>query len=556
MSGTQGSQTGAESRAWIGVDVGTGSVRAGVFGSTGTMLASAKTDIALHRGPGLSVEQSSAEIWAAVCGSVRTALQRSSVAPESVGGLGFDATCSLVVLGRDGASLPVGASGDPRRDVIVWMDHRAVDQAERINATHHPVLKYVGGVISPEMETPKLLWLRENRPEVFDAAWQFFDLTDFLTWRATGSLERSACTVTCKWTYLSHEKRWDPSYFRAIGLDVLADENFARIGAEIVAPGTPLGKGLSAAAAAELGLEAGTPVGAGLIDAHAGGVGTVGATGAGGDPTACMAYVFGTSSCTMTTTREPAYVPGVWGPYYSAMVPGLWLNEGGQSAAGAAIDRLLALHPARAEAAGQAAAKGLPLASWLARKAASQAPTLSDAVRLAVEVHVVPEFLGNRAPFADPHARAVIAGLGMEDSLEGLVALYVAGICGIGYGLRQIVEIQAAHGATIERIVISGGAGQEDIVRQLLADATGIPVVATHSNEPVLLGAAMLGAVAGGGFAALHEAMAAMSSAKAVYEAAAGGIRRLHEARYAAFQTLQQAAREARRLVNSSVETA
>ncbi len=83
--------------------------------------------------------------------------------------------------------------------------------------------------------------------------------------------------------------------------------------------------------------------GDGLIDAHAGGIGSVGVEGSGG-ATTNLAYVFGTSSCTMTSTEEPVFVPGVWGPYYSAMVPGLWLNEGGQSAAGAAIDTLLTFH--------------------------------------------------------------------------------------------------------------------------------------------------------------------------------------------------------------------
>ena len=55
-----------------------------------------------------------------------------------------------------------------------------------------------------------------------------------------------------------------------------------------------------------------------------------------------LAYIMGTSACIMATTLEPCFVPGVWGPYYSGMVPGFWLNEGGQSAAGAAIDHLSA----------------------------------------------------------------------------------------------------------------------------------------------------------------------------------------------------------------------
>jgi D-ribulokinase len=531
----------------IGVDVGTGSARAGIFDLAGHMEGSAKRDITLFHASGSIVEQSSGEIWKAVCDSVKDALAQAAVSPDQIAGIGFDATCSLVVLGAGGRSLPVGPSEQAERDIIVWMDHRAVEQAERINATGHEVLKFVGGKISPEMETPKLLWLLENRPSVFEAAWQFFDLTDFLTWRATGDLSRSTCTVTCKWTYLAHERRWDESYFRTVGLGVLADEAFVRIGQTVVDAGTPLGSGLTASAAAELGLLAGTPVATGVIDAHAGGIGTVGADG---EPEACLAYVFGTSSCTMTTTRSPVFVPGVWGPYFSAMVPDAWLNEGGQSVAGAAIERLLSMHPATPDARQQAEQAGQSLPVMLAALAVQSAQTadgLSGAVRLANGLHVVPEFLGNRAPLADPHARAVIAGLGMEDDLDSLVALYIAGICSIGYGLRQIIETQATAGAPIERVVISGGAGRLDLVRQLLADATGKPVLATQAEEPVLLGAAMLGGVAGGSFDDVRSAMASMSQISKTYEPDRGDIAALHEARFRAFKQLQSVAREIRR---------
>jgi len=528
----------------IGIDVGTGSARAGVFDMAGLMLASYKEDITLFQEAGAIVEQSSTEIWDAVCKAVRGAMAKASLAPEQVAGIGFDATCSLVVLGAGGRPLAVGPSEDLERNIIVWMDHRAVKQAERINAAGHDVLKYVGGRISPEMETPKLLWLLENRPATFGAAWQFFDLADFLTWRATGSLVRSTCTVTCKWTYLAHERRWDGSYFQSIGLGVLVDEAFARIGEVAVDPGTRLANGLTASAAAELGLRAGTPVATGIIDAHAGGIGTVGADG---DPEACLGYVFGTSSCTMTTTREPVFVPGVWGPYFSAMVPGTWLNEGGQSVAGAAIEQLLSMHPAAAAAHRQAQEAGLSLPMLLAEIASRNARVdLSGTALLARDLHVLPEFLGNRAPFADPKARAVIAGLGMDRDLDSLVALYIAGLCGIGYGLRQIIEVQAAAGAPIERIVISGGAGRQALVRQLLADATGKPVLATQAEEPVLLGAAMLGAVAGGCFDDLSSAMAGMSSISKTYDPVGGAIADLHETRFGAFKKLQSVARDIR----------
>jgi len=531
----------------IGVDVGTGSARAGVFTIDGGLLANETAAISVHREGGVFVEQSSDDIWRAVSECVKAAIAASGVDPNKVRGIGFDATCSLVLLGQNGQPLPVGDPAHQDRNVIVWMDHRAVDQAERINATGHRVLDYVGGRISPEMETPKLLWLKENRPEVYNKAWQFLDLADFLTWRATGDLARSICTVTCKWTYMGHERSWDRSYFEAIGLGDLTREDFARIGSRVVDVGSALGAGLTETAAADLGLRKGTPVAAGLIDAHAGGIGSVGASGGGGAE-ANLAYVFGTSSCTMTTTRAPVFVPGVWGPYFSAMVPGTWLNEGGQSAAGAAIDQLLAFHPHVEAARKQAESSGQSLPAWLAQRSEQMLEGDTNAARLARGIHVVPEFLGNRAPHADPHTRAVVAGLGMDLGLENLVALYIAGICGIGYGLRQIIAAQTESGAPTKRIVISGGAGRSGLVRQLLADTTGVEIAAPSTEEPVLLGSAILGAVAAKLHPDIPTAMKSMSAFSGLYQPQGGKIAALHEARFAIFERLQAIARQASRI--------
>ena len=90
----------------------------------------------------------------------------------------------------------------------MWMDHRAVAEAAEINATHDPALAYVGGEVSVEMELPKMLWLRRHFPDRHAAARRFFDLADYMVWRATGADVASVCTLTCKWNYLAHEQRF------------------------------------------------------------------------------------------------------------------------------------------------------------------------------------------------------------------------------------------------------------------------------------------------------------------------------------------------------------
>ena len=192
-------------QAFVGVDVGTASVRAGIFDAEGELVATARRPIAIWHEAGDIVEQSSADIWEACTGAIRAVLTETSLPPSRVKGIGFDATCSLVVLDRAGNPLTVSASGDRQRNVVVWMDHRATAEANRISATGDEVLRHVGGVISPEMETPKLLWLKQHLPATYRDAGHFFDLADYLTYRATGRTTRSMCTLTCKWTYLAHE---------------------------------------------------------------------------------------------------------------------------------------------------------------------------------------------------------------------------------------------------------------------------------------------------------------------------------------------------------------
>ncbi len=123
--------------AFIGVDVGTSSARAGVFDENGErLLATARHPITVWHEAGNVVEQSSSEIWSACITGGRAAMTESDLPPSAIAGLGFDATCSLVVLDGGANALTVSPSGDQRRNVIVWMDHRAIGRSAR--GQRHP----------------------------------------------------------------------------------------------------------------------------------------------------------------------------------------------------------------------------------------------------------------------------------------------------------------------------------------------------------------------------------------------------------------------------------
>ena len=536
-------------QAFVGIDVGTSSARAGIFDENGTLLATARHPITVWHEAGSVAEQSSAEIWAACAASVRAAMAEAALSASAINGVGFDATCSLVVVDGAGHPLTVSASGDIRRNVIVWMDHRAMAEAREVNEMQDDVLRYVGGSISPEMEIPKLLWLKRHLAATYESAGHFFDLADYLSFCATGSTARSMCTLACKWNYLAHEQRWSGSYFERVGLGDLASNKYAKIGNEIVAPGTPLGAGLTESAARDFGLLEGTPVGASLIDAHAGGVGTIGGHGRseeGVDVCRRLAYIMGTSACIMATTSAPCFVPGVWGPYYSGMVPGFWLNEGGQSAAGAAIDHLFKSHPAYNEAIAAAHEAGLEIPEFLERRIVSRMASPGEAALLARDIHVLPEFLGNRSPFADPYSRAVVAGMDLDVDLGSMERLFVAGLCGLAYGLADVVDAFRLHGVGSDMMVISGGAGRSPLVRQIMADTTGLTVAVPETQEPVLLGAAMLGAVAARSRGSLGEAMAAMSAVGRLSEPTAPRIADFHRSKRKVHGLMRNLDRESR----------
>jgi FGGY-family pentulose kinase len=481
------------------VDVGTGSARAGILDSAGRLLGRAEHAIAMHRPQPGHAEHDSEDIWLSVCAAVRAAREAARVAPNDIAGISFDATCSLVVRDPGGGQLSVSTGGGARWDTIVWLDHRALAEADECTATRHRVLEHIGGVMSPEMETPKLMWLKRHLPETWSKAGYFFDLTDFLTWKASGSLARSQCTLTAKWTYLAHENGWQPDFFEQVGIPDMLRRGGLPMKASAV--GSDLGP-LTPAAADALGLTTVARVGAGLIDAYAGALGVLGgfARDLGGIDRH-LALIAGTSSCLMAFSNEPRPFAGGWGPYYGAALPDCWLIEGGQSATGALLDHIILWHGAGGE----------PDAAMHCRIAERvMALRQEEGLNLAGRLHVLPDFHGNRSPLADPHALGVISGLTLDASFDSLCGLYWRTAVGIALGVRHILKTLNANGYVIDTLHVTGGHTKNPLLMELYADATGCTVVEPVVDEAVLVGTAMVAATAAGLYPDLPAACVAM----------------------------------------------
>ncbi len=487
----------------VAVDVGTGSARAGIFDLSGRLKARHEHPIRMVRPGSDHAEHDSEDIWAAVCHAVRAAREAADIEPARIGAIGFDATCSLVVRDRDGLPLSVSTTGEPGLDTVVWLDHRATAEADRCTASGHPVMDYSGQFMSPEMQMPKLMWLKANLPQTWERAGHIFDLSDFLSWRASGSSARSRCTLTPKWNYLGHVgPGWQADFLQAIGLEDLLRRGGLPTSA--VAVGTSVGQ-LTPQAAADLGLNAETQVSAGMVDAYAGALGVLGAFA--DQPERMerqLALIAGTSSCIVSLSANRKPTRGLWGPYFDAILPGYWLVEGGQSAAGALLDHVVRMH----------AAGGPPTPELHARVIARvQELRGVHGAGLGERIHILPDFHGNRSPAADPHALGVISGLTLDASFDGLCTLYWRACVAIALGIRHVLEVMRDYGYGIDRLHVTGGHLKNPLMMELYPDVTGCAVVVPDMTDSVLLGTAMGAAVAGGLHADLASAGRAMTPA-------------------------------------------
>ena len=478
-------------RLLLAVDVGTLSARAGLFDDHGALIGTAAAPFALRRAEGGFALYRMAEIWAAVEAAIADLLAARQGAGPRVAGLAFDATSSLVLVHDGAPPLPEGA------DVFCWADHSGEHLTAEIEASGDLLLAHTGGSMSPEQHLPKLLGLARRDPAAFARLRAARDLCDELAVRATGEEARSLCGLACKWPYLPAEADpWRHALLAGLGI--------ARLPDLAGPPPRPVGArhgGLRADLAARLGLAPGLPVAVGLIDAEAG---TLGALGAGfaGAMNEVMALIGGTSTCLMTFAPDKRLVPGVWGPFHGAVFPGVWMHEAGQSLTGAALDAVLEQHPAGPGRAGpdqhaEAAAAVLRLMD-------------AEGPAFAAQRHLVPDWLGNRSPLGDGGVRALAMGLGEERDARSFHAAYYATARALALQVRHIADHFDAHGYAIRRAALSGGHARNKLLRRLYRDALGRELALPRTEEPVLLGTAMVAAVGAGMQPDLMAALRAM----------------------------------------------
>ena len=499
------------SRYALGLDFGTESVRA-VLVDLSTGLPGAAAVIAYPHGvidqrlPGVETRlppewalQSSTDWLDTMEQAIRQVLAERRVDAACVIGVGIDFTsCTVLPTTADGTPLHVLAAcrDEPHAWPKLWKHHAAQRQADRVNALAtergEPWLARYGGRISSEWVIPKALEMLEETPAVYAAAERIVEGADWVVWQLTGILVRNACAAGYKATWHKSSGYPGPAFLADLHPG-LADLYTERVGGPVVAPGTPVG-GLTAAWAERLGLAPGTPVAAPIIDAHAA------VLGGGVSRPGTLFIMMGTSSCHLLLAEREVLAEGVSGVVEDGIVPGLFAYEAGQAAVGDIFAWFVrsSVPPSYHE---EAARTARSLHEVLGERAAALRPGESGLLALDW-------WNGCRTPLVDAELSGVILGYSLQTTPE---AIYRALIESTAFGTRLIVETFAAAGLPIESIRVGGGLTRNALAMEIYADVTGLPIEISATDQASAIGAAILAAVAGGGFATVDEAVRALA---------------------------------------------
>ena len=451
----------------LGIDLGTGSVRAGLYSRAGALLAAHEESVATaHPRPGWA-EQFPAQVL--------DGLYRAVAAVAA----GSPPPAALCVASTAVSAVPVGDDDAPVGPSLLWMDTRAAGEAAEITRTRHPALRYTGCRVSPEWMLPKALWLARRDPSRYAAARRIVDVHDWIMFRLTGEWSLARATIAAEWSYDPLADGWPADLLSSLGVPGLLS------GWEVprLPPGAVAGQ-LTPQAAASTGLRAGLPVVQGLMDSYAA------ALAADVYQSGRVAVSIGTSSSYLGLSRQLAPDPRLLGPVPEALGPGTIVQQGGQTSAAAV-----------AEWFSRQLAPGVPLAT-LDAEAAAIAPGADG-------LWAVDTWQGSRTPHRNPAARGMWGGLTLAHTRAHL---FRATLESVAFGGRAVLETLEEAGVDGRELVVTGGAARSSLWMQIHADVLGRPLLRLAAEQPVTLGAAMCAAVGVGAYPDLAEAAAAMSA--------------------------------------------
>ncbi len=439
-------------------DLGTTGNKATLFDVDGSIVASTLAAYPTAYPQPNWAEQDPADWQAAVFDSTRRLLAESNADPAQIAVVSFS--------GHMQGALAVDALGVPLRPAIIWADQRATAQADFIAQSwgEAEVYRLTGNRVSPAYTVAKILWLKENQPDLFRQTHKILQPKDYAAFLLSGVFATDYSDASLAQLLDLEQRLYAADFLARLGISLaLLPDLYPS--AAVIGEVTP-------AAADATGLTAGTPVVIG------GGDGACATVGAGSIQPGDVYNYLGSSAWVGLSTDRPVLDPRQRTFNFCHLDPKLYCAIGTMQTAGGAFDwfeRLL-----RAETQNQLDYRSLDAA-------AQAVPPGANGLLF------LPYLLGERSPHWNPRARAAFVGLAMPDSRPELSRAVLEGVA---FNLRHILDILRSQGVAVEAMRLIGGGGNSALWRQILADVYNLPILRVSlSAEATALGAAIAGGV-------------------------------------------------------------
>ncbi len=451
------------SKAIIGVDIGTTGCRAVIYLTDGTALASCSTEYPMYTPHMAWAEQDADEIYQAFRQVVSCAVREAKLQPQDIAGIAFSSVFHSLVA--------VDAKGQALSRLLIWADNRSQQYCEQLKRQYDAQHIYAntGCPVHPMYWLSKIIWFRNEQPQVFQQAAKFISIKEYILHRLCKKfiVDRSLASGTG--LYNIHKRQWDDELLAIAGI---SEEKLST-----VVPTTYVETGILAEIASELGLDPQTPVVIGAGDGVLANVGS-GAVNAGQ-----LTATIGTSGAVRVITDAPRVDPKGRTWCYNLTdqhwVIGGAINNGG-----------IALRWARDKFAlpEQHVAEKLGLNTYeILSRYASQKPVGSDGLIM------LPFFAGERAPYWNANARGVLFGLNLNHGKRHIIRATLEGIV---YRMFSIFSALEEVSGNVEEIRVGGSFTQSPEWVQIMADVFGRTIAVPDEPEGAAFGAAILGMVA------------------------------------------------------------